>query len=44
MRRYVYGIIGAAGPVDFYHRACGAVPITLNGGKLTSLCRHVPTK
>jgi len=28
---YVYGIIGAAGPVDFYNRACGAVPITLNG-------------
>jgi len=24
---YVYGIIGAAGPVDFYHKCVGAIPI-----------------
>ncbi|MHB1155944.1 MAG: GNAT family N-acetyltransferase [Phycisphaerales bacterium] len=24
---YGYGIIGAAGPVDFYNKLCGAVPI-----------------
>lgn len=24
---FAYGIIGAAGPVKFYHKACGAIPI-----------------
>ena len=30
---YVYAIIGGAGPVAFYEKAVGAVPITLGNGK-----------
>ncbi len=30
---YVYAIIGGAGPVEFYEKACGAVPITIGEGR-----------
>jgi hypothetical protein len=41
---YAYAIIGSAGPVDFYVKALGAVPIEANGEDIYQGLLRVPPK